>query len=68
MYGGASQDNTAAPSGATPNATINSAEEASFFPNIDYLSRGYNIYKGYPLTPLGDPGFSDNTLMDFDYN
>lgn len=68
FYGGATQDDTTTtPSGATPNATINSAEEASFFPNIDYLSRGYNIYKGYPLTPLGDPGFSDNTLMDFDY-
>jgi len=36
------------------------------FPNIDYLSSGYNIIFGDPRSSRGvDPGFGTNMLFDF---
>ena len=37
--------------------------------NIGYLASGYNIFKGNPLSEdKFDPGFSKNTIFDFEYN
>jgi MAC/Perforin domain len=42
-------------------------ENGGYFPNIDYLSRGYNVFKGDPHSTSGDPGFTTSAIVEFQY-
>ena len=55
---------------ATPNITkrVSCAYDGTkTFPNIDYIEKGYNILRGYPLNEDGDPGFGQR-IFDTSYN
>lgn len=49
--------------------TITAQTTSPRLPNIDFLQKGYNIYKGNPFagSPLPDPGFTQNTIWNFSY-
>jgi hypothetical protein len=42
--------------------------EPGYFENIDYLAKGYNVYKGNPFQDRSDPGFTASSVIQLEYS